>query len=136
MIIPANPDNARFERPAIKIAGFYKETLASFSISVKTPPQGALLAKNSVAIKIQALNDDKKAAARTILETEIWDEADKSIYKQNKANDDYAAGETKKYNFFWTPEKAGESTVNVVTFGPRRTPDYTRNVNLAAIVIN
>lgn len=137
VIVLTNLDNRGLERLAVKIAGFYKETLATphFSIALKTP-QNTLSAKNPVAIEIQARNDDKKAAPRTILEMEIWDEAGKSVYKQNKANVDYAAGETKTYNFSWTPEKAGKYTVNVGTFGPRWTPEYTWNVNLATIVVN
>ena len=137
VIVLANLDNWGLARLAVKIAGFYKETLAAppFSISVKTP-QNTFAAKSPVAIEIQARNDDKKAAPRTILEMEIWDDAGKSVYKQNKANVDYAAGETKTYNFSWTPEKAGKYTVNVGTFGPRWTPDYTWKVNLATITVN
>lgn len=137
VIVLANADNRGLERLAVKIAGFYKETLAAppFSISVKTS-QNTFSAKNPVAIEIQARNDDKKAAPRTILEMEIWDEAGKSVYKQSKADVDYAAGETKKYNFSWTPEKAGKYTVNVGTYGPRWTPNYTWNMNLATITVN
>ena len=137
VIVLANADNRGLERLAVKIAGFYKETLAAppFSIVVKTS-QNTFAAKSPVAIEIQARNDDKKAAPRTILEMEIWDEAGKSVYKQNKANVDYAPGETKTYNFSWTPEKAGKYTVNVGTYGPRWTPDYTWKENLAAIRVN
>jgi D-alanyl-D-alanine carboxypeptidase len=137
VIVLANADNRGVERMAVKIAGFYKETLAapSFTITVKTPPN-PLSAKNPIVVEIQARNDDKKAAPGTILEMEIWDEAGKSVYKQSKANVDYAAGEIQKYNFSWTPEKAGKYTVNVGTYGPRWTPDYTWKVNLATIVVN
>lgn len=137
VILLANLDNRGLERLAVKIAGFYKETLAapSISISVKIA-QNTFSAKNPIAVEIEARNDDKKAAPRTILEMEIWDEAGKPVYKQNKANVDYAAGETKTYNFSWTPEKAGKYTVNVGTFGPRWTPDYTWNMNLATIRVN
>jgi CubicO group peptidase (beta-lactamase class C family) len=137
VIVLANSDNRGLERLAVKIAGFYKETLAapSFSISVKIA-QNTFSAKNPVTVEIEARNDDKKAAPRTILEMEIWDEAGKPVYKQNKANVDYAAGETKKYEFSWTPEKPGKYTVNVGTFGPRWTPDYTWNINLANIKVN
>lgn len=137
VIVLANLDNRGLARIAVKIAGFYKETLATppFSISVRTS-QKTFSAKNPVAIEIQARNDDKKAAPRTILEMEIWDEAGKSVYKQSEANVDYAAGETRKYNFSWTPEKAGKYTVNVGTYGPRWTPNYTWDMNLATIIVD
>lgn len=137
VIILANLDNARMERLALIIAGFYKETLSppTFSISVKTPP-ASISAKNPVAVEIEARNTDKKSAPRTILEMEIWDETGKPVYKQNQADVDYAAGETKEYDFSWTPEKAGKYTVNVGTFGPRWSPNYTWNMNLATITVN
>lgn len=136
VIVLANLDNARMERLALVIAGFYKETLSppSFAISVKTP-QETVSAKNPVAVEIEARNTDKKAAPRTILEMEIWDDKGKSVYKQNKADVDYVAGETKKYSFSWTPEKPGKYTVNIGTFGPRWSPNYTWNMNLATITV-
>lgn len=137
VIILANLDNARMERLSLMIAGFYRETLSppTFSITFKTPPN-TFSAKNPIPIEIEARNDDKKGAPRTILEMEIWDEAGKPVYKQSKANVDYAAGETKKYDFSWTPEKPGKYTVNVGTFGPRWSPNYTWKVNLGTITVN
>jgi hypothetical protein len=107
VIVLANADNRGLERTAVKIAGFYTETLAapSFSIAVRTP-QNTPAAKDHIAIEIEARNDDKKAAPRTILEMEIWDETGKSVYKQSKADVDYGVGETQKYNFSLTPEKS------------------------------
>jgi hypothetical protein len=94
-----------------------------------------LIVNNPITIEISARNDGK-AAPGSVLEMEIWDAQGKSIYKQNKDNEDFAPGETKMYNFSWTPKKSGQYTVNIGTYGPHWTPIYTWKVNLATLIVN
>ena len=57
--------------------------------------------------------DDGKAAPDSVVEMEIWDESGHAVYKQDKQNESFAAGQTNTYTFSWTPTKAGAYTVAI-----------------------
>ena len=113
VIVLANSGSSRVESLAIMVAGFYAPELAtpSFTSSASTPAQ-SVPSGNPVTINI-AGKDDGKAAPRTVVEMEVWDESHKPVNKQNKANENFAPGETKTYGFLWTPTKAGKYTISV-----------------------
>lgn len=136
VIVLANSDNARLNTLAIKVAGFFKSTLLTppFSFTVKLSADSAPVG-TPVNIEIAA-RDDGRAAAKTILEMEIFDASGRGVHKQNKTGTDFAEGETKTYNFTWTSTKAGRFTVNVGTYGPRWVPNYAWTENLAVIKVN
>lgn len=136
VIVLANSDNARVEWLALKIAGFYASTLTAPRFALRADvPAGRIASDTPVAIRLTAKAEDK-AAPETVFEIEIWDSSDKSVFKESKSNQNFAAGETKTYDFLWTPTKAGRYTVNISAFGPRFSPPYTIKPNATTITVH
>lgn len=136
VIVLANSDNASLASMAIKIAGFYAPELATppFSLSANVPSE-PLKNGNPITIKITA-KDDGKAAPDSVVEMEIWDEAGQPVYKQDKQNESFGAGQTNIYTFAWTPTKAGTYTINIGSYGPHWTPSYAWKPKAATITVN
>jgi CubicO group peptidase (beta-lactamase class C family) len=136
VIVLANSDENSVEALALKVAGFYAPTLATppFTLGARVPAQ-AVASGNRITIRITA-KDDGKAAPDSLVEMEIWDASGKDVYKEHRARENFAPGETKTYEFSWTPAKAGSYSVNIGAYGPKWTPSYAWQVNAAAITVN
>lgn len=136
VIVLANSDNASLESLAIMVAGFYAPTLTipSFALNADKP---AATGKNGnpLAIRFTA-RDNGKAAPESVVEMEIWDAFDKSVYKNHKSSQSFAAGEAKPYTFMWTPTKSGTYTVTLSAYGPKWTPPYLFKPKAAVISVN
>jgi len=135
VIVLANSGSSRVDSLAVKIAGFYAPALATppFTVTARTPAQLVLSGK-PVTIDIAA-RDDGKAAPESMVEMEIWDESRKPVHKQNKSNENFAPGETKTYEFSWTPTKAGKYTISVGVYGAKWTPSYSWNQEILAVTV-
>jgi hypothetical protein len=70
-----------------------------------------------------------------VLELEIWDEANKAVHKQSRTSQNFSAGESRTYEFTWSPTKPGKYTVNLGVYGPRWTPSYSWNQGMAKITV-
>jgi CubicO group peptidase (beta-lactamase class C family) len=136
VIVLANSDNASLASIALKVAGFYAPELATppFSLSANVPSE-PLRNGNPITIKITA-KDDGKAAPDSVVEMEIWDEAGHPVYKQDKQNESFDAGQTNSYTFVWTPGKAGRYTINIGAYGPHWSPSYSWQPKAATITVN
>jgi hypothetical protein len=119
VIVLANSDNAGLESLALKIAGFYVPRLATppFTLGAVVDGEKATVGK-PVEIRITA-KDDGQAVPDGLLEMEIWDASNKAVYKQQKINESFSAGQQRTFEFSWTPEKGGEYTVNIGAYGPK-----------------
>jgi CubicO group peptidase (beta-lactamase class C family) len=135
VIILANADNTSVESLAIKVAGFYEPSLAlpPFTMTADVSQQSVATGK-PVAVRINA-KDDGHAAPDTLIEMEIWDAAGKSVYKDHKQNEDFAAGQSINYNFSWTPVEIGTYTINIGAYGPKWMPSYAWKENAATITV-
>jgi hypothetical protein len=98
-------------------------------------PSEPLKNGNPITIKITA-RDDGKAASDSVVEMEIWDEAGHPVYKQDKQNESFNAGQTNTYTFLWTPTKAGTYLINIGAYGPHWTPSYAWKPKAATITVN
>jgi len=136
VIILANSDKAGLESLALKVAGFYADALAipPFTLSGE-PPSVTGAVGNPIPIRF-TVKDGGKAAPESVIEFEIWDSSDKSVYKDHKSKESFAAGEVKKYTFMWTPTKPGTYTVTLGVYGPRWTPAYGFKPKAIAITVN
>ena len=136
VIVLANTDSARLDRLSLRVAGFYVSALEPppFTLSATVGISKAMRG-NPVSITIAA-KDDGKAAPDSLIEMEIWDASGNSVYKQHQEKENFAAGQTNAYVFSWTPEKAGEYTVNVGAYGPGWTPSYAWKLRAATITVN
>jgi hypothetical protein len=136
VIILANSGSQRVESLAIKVAGFYATVLATppFTTSASVPTHSVPNGK-PVTIHI-VVKDEGKAAPDSVVEMEVWDESQKAVHKQNRANESFVAGETKTYRFSWTPTKPGKYTISVGVYGPRWTPSYSWNQEMIAITVH
>jgi hypothetical protein len=124
VIVLTNLDNAGVQSFALKIAGFYAPNLVAppFAFSAPAP---AITGTSGSPIPIRfAAKDNGKAAPGSVIEIEVWDASDNSVYKDNKQNESFAAGEAKSYTFMWTPAKPGTYTVTLSVYGPGWTPPY------------
>jgi hypothetical protein len=124
------------DRLSLKLAGFYEPALEappfalSVAVSSRTVPSG-----NPISITITA-RDEGKAAPDSVIEMEIWDVSGKTVYKQHEKSANFASGQTKTYVFFWTPDKAGEYTVNVGAYGPGWVTSYAWRQTAATITVD
>jgi len=121
---------------ALKLAGFYAPALVPPPFILTGDP-GAVSGSigNAIPIRFTA-RDAGKAAPGSVIEFEIWDSSDKSVYKEHKSSENYAAGEVKPYTFKWTPTKPGTYTVTLSAYGPRWTPSYAFKPKAIAITVN
>jgi hypothetical protein len=134
VIILANSDKAGLESFALKLAGFYADALAipPFTLGSDAP---SVTGASGRPIPIRFIvKDEGKPAPESVVEFEIWDSSDKSVYKDHKSNESFAAGEAKKYTFTWTPAKPGTYTVTLGVYGPRWTPPYAFKPKAIVIV--
>ena len=136
VIVLANSGSSRVDSLAVKIAGFFAPALATppFRVTARTPVQ-PVASGQLVSINITA-QDDGKAAPDSVVEMEIWDESHKPVHKQNKSNESFAPGETKTYEFSWSPTKAGKYTISAGVYGPKWTPSYSWNQEILAITVH
>lgn len=135
VIVLANSDRANLESFALKIAGFYDRgfSIPPFRLNAEAPAS-AKLDGGPLSIVITA-KDEGSAAPDSIVEMEIWDASGKAVYKQNQANENFAAGETRTYRFSWPPTKTGRYSVNVGVYGHGWVPSYAWKLDAAAIVM-
>jgi D-alanyl-D-alanine carboxypeptidase len=136
VIILANSDKAGLESFALKLAGFYADALAipPFTLSSDAP---SVIGASGRPIPIRFIvKDEGKPASESVVEFEIWDSSDKSVYKDHKSNESFAAGEAKRYTFLWTPTKPGTYTVTLGVYGPRWTPSFGFKPKAIAITVN
>ena len=134
VIVLVNSD-ARVESLALKIAGFYASTLTAPPFALRVEAPSPVSSGNPVAVRLIA-KAEGKAAPGTVLEIEIWSADDKSVFKESRSNENFAAGEAKTFTFSWTPVKAGKYTVNVSAWGPRFTPPYAIKARAAIVTVN
>lgn len=134
VITLANADNGSVEGLALKIAGFYEKSLVlpSFVLAADAPSQAQ--AGDPVAIRVDAVGD--RAAPGSLVEVEIWDADGKSVFKQNRQNEDFASGQSRRLEFSWTPAKPGTYTVNVGAYGPKWVTSYGWHPKAAIIAVN
>lgn len=126
VILMTNNEYARVETLALKIAGYYATTLETPPFSLTARTDGAPATGKPVTITAIA-KDGGKAAPESILEVEIWDSSDSSVFKEHRSNESFGAGEAKTFNFTWTPAKPGKYTVSLGIFGPKWNPPYAFN---------
>ncbi|MGZ3373355.1 MAG: serine hydrolase [Gemmatimonadaceae bacterium] len=136
VIILANSDKAGLESFALKLAGFYAPSLVAPPFVLTGDPRAVTGSTgNAIPIRFTA-KDAGKAVPGSVIEIEVWDASDKSVYKDHQANENFAAGETKPYTFSWTPTKPGSYTVTLSAYGPRWTPPYAFKSKAIAITVN
>jgi hypothetical protein len=135
VIVLANNDRAGLQSLAIKIAGFYRSALATppFTLSAEAPAQPVADGR-AIPIRIVARNGGN-AAARAVLELEIWDANDRAVHKQNKQDENFAAGEARSFTFSWTPAKPGTYTVNLGAYAPKWAVSYGWNEHATTITV-
>ena len=135
VIILTNLGSAPVEQMALKIAGFYSPDLAApeFSSSAATA-HAALSVGKQGTITVVARNT-ARSAPDSVVEVEIWDESNKAVHKQSRNNQNFLAGESKRYEFTWTPMKAGKYTINVGVYGPNWTPSYSWHEGMETITV-
>jgi hypothetical protein len=80
--------------------------------------------------------DEGKAAPNSLVEMEIWDESGVTVYKENKAGQNFGVRESKTLHFSWTPAKPGRYSVNVGAYGAKWVVGYAWKVNAASIVVH
>ena len=135
VILMTNNEYARVETLALKIAGYYATTLETPPFALTAQTDAAPATGKPVTITVIA-KDGGKAAPESILEVEIWDSSDNSVFKEHRSNESFAAGEAKTYTFTWTPAKPGKYTVSISAFGPNWNPPYAFNPKSLVINVN
>lgn len=135
IILLANLGSARVERLALKIAGFYSPELAAPEFSTSAAPILAPLSIDKQGTITVVVRSNTRSAPDTVLELEIWDEANKAVHKQSRTSQNFSAGESRTYEFTWSPTKPGKYTVNLGVYGPRWTPSYSWNQGMAKITV-
>lgn len=134
VIILTNAGRPSVDAMALKVAGYYLPALAAPSFAGKAEPAGVSADSGAPATISFRLRADK-AAPRTVLEMEIWDSDNKPVNKQTRSAQDFAAGETRDYDFTWTPAKPGRYWINLGLYGPKFTPNYFWGEHMGAITV-
>jgi CubicO group peptidase (beta-lactamase class C family) len=133
VIIMSNLGSFPIERLVPKIAGFYCLDLITpeFSASVTSPADSFSVGKQGIITIVT--RSVSRSSPDTVVELEIWNEANKSVDKQSRTGEDFSKGESKAYNFTWTPTKPGRYTVNFGVYGPKWNPSYSWSQAMAII---
>lgn len=135
IIVIANLGSARVERLVPKIAGFYSSALVApeFSASAASPADSFSVGKKGIVTVV--VRSVSRSAPDSVLELEIWDQTNRSVDKQNRTAENFSKGESKTYEFTWTPVKAGKYTVNLGVYGPKWNPSYSWNQGMETITV-
>jgi CubicO group peptidase (beta-lactamase class C family) len=135
IILIANLGSARVERLVPKIAGFFSPELVApeFSASAATPADSFSAGKRGIITVV--VRSVSRSAPDSVLELEIWDQTNKAVDKQSRAAETFSKGESKRYEFTWTPVKAGRYTVNLGIYGPKWNPSYSWSQGMATIIV-
>ncbi len=130
-----NVGSAPVEQLALKIAGFYSPELAApeFSSSATSASAAFSLGKQGT-ISIMA-RSTARSAPDSVIELEIWDESNKAVYKSSRTDQNFLPGESRRYDFTWTPKKPGKYTLNFGIYGPEWTPSYSWHESMATIAV-
>jgi D-alanyl-D-alanine carboxypeptidase len=135
IILLANLGSARVEQLALKIAGFYSSELAAPEFSTSAAPASAPLSIGKQGTITVVARSTARDAPDSVLELEVWDEANKAVHKQSRTGQNFSPGESKTYEFTWTPTKAGKYTVNLGVYGPKWTPSFSWHEGMATITV-
>lgn len=135
IIVIANLGSARVERLVPKIAGFYSPELAApeFSASAVTPADSFSVGKQGIITVV--VRSVSRSAPDSVLELEIWDQTNKAVGKRNRTAENFLKGQSKTYEFTWTPVKAGKYTVSLGIYGPKWNPSYSWSQGMATITV-
>ncbi|MGI8991859.1 MAG: serine hydrolase [Bryobacteraceae bacterium] len=136
IVVLANSGSARVERLALKIAGFYSRELVSPTFQTSTTQSVERFPSGKPAMIAVEVKNGPRPAPDSVIELEIWDESLKAIHKQSKTNESFTAGESKIYQFNWTPPKPGKYTINFGVYGPKWTPSYSWNQGMTTITVD
>jgi CubicO group peptidase (beta-lactamase class C family) len=133
VILLTNAENGGVERMAIKVAGFFDPALVPprFTLTIRAPV--ATRAGTETAITVSATAD--RTASGSLFEMEIWGADNKPVFKSQKADQDFGAGESRRLSFGWTPKSAGTYSVSVGAYGPHYVPDYAWAEKAATILV-
>ncbi len=133
VIMLANSDNRGIEALAMNVATLFDPELRApvFTVDVKSPK----MASPGDSIKIEiTIRDKDKPSAGSIVEMEIWNDQNKSVYKQQQYNVNFEKGKTSTMHFTWKPEKPGVYTINIGTYGPHWIP-FSWNEHFRTITV-
>jgi CubicO group peptidase (beta-lactamase class C family) len=135
IIVIANLGSARVERLVPKIAGFYSPELVApeFSASAAGPAGSFSVGKPGIITIV--VSSVSRSAPDSVLELEIWDQTNKAVGKQSRTAENFSKGQSKTYEFTWTPVKAGKYTVNLGIYGPKWNPSYYWSQGMATITV-
>jgi CubicO group peptidase (beta-lactamase class C family) len=135
VIVLSNIGRARIESLALKVAGYYVPALVAptfeVALNLATP---SVASGSPVAIGFTVTAG--KAAPKTNFELEIWDADNKAVHKHTISRQDFAAGESRRIDFVWTPEKSGRYWINLGIYGPKFTPNYAWSEHIGALTVN
>ena len=123
VILLTNAENGSVEGLAVEIAGFFDPSLKAPHFAVSASAPGSAQAGTDVAIAVSATDLDRAAPA-SLVEMEIWDAANKPVFKQHRAGEDFAASESRRYSFTWTPQTPGTYSINIGAYGPGWVTSY------------
>ena len=132
IIVIANLGSAKVERLVPKIAGFFSSDLVApeFSASAVRPDSFSVGKQGIITVIVHSVS---RSAPDSVLELEIWDETTKAVNKQSRTAENFLKGESKTYEFTWTPVKAGKYTINLGIYGPKWNPNYSWSQDMATI---
>jgi CubicO group peptidase (beta-lactamase class C family) len=98
----------------------------SSSVAVKGSP---------ITIQVTAKNSGGTAHA-SVIDVEVKDASGAKVNQQFTMGQRIEAGQTRTYIYSWTPTLAGKYTVDIGAFGPRWTPKYRFESDVATITVN
>jgi CubicO group peptidase (beta-lactamase class C family) len=135
VIILAKAGRPRVDSMALKVAGYYVAALAAPNFSTSLNLRTSSVESGSQATISFTLRAGK-AAPKSVLELEIWDSENKAVNKQSKNGQDFAAGESRNFDFLWTPTKPGKYWINLAVYGPKFTPNYSWSEHIGVLTVN
>jgi D-alanyl-D-alanine carboxypeptidase len=135
IVVLANLGSARVERLVPKIAGFYSPELVAPIFSAAAVPAAHLFSVGKQGTITVVASSVSRPAPDSVLELEIWDQANRSVHKQSRTAENFLKGESKRYEFTWTPMIPGKYTANLGIYGPKWNPSYSWNEGIATITV-
>jgi CubicO group peptidase (beta-lactamase class C family) len=135
VIVLANSSRAKVESLALKVAGYYSPELVAPEFATSAAPTSSQLSTGKQGTITVVARSVGRSAPDSVLELEVWDEANKTVHKQSRTSQNFSAGESKTYEFTWTPAKVGKYTVNLGVYGPKWTPSYSWHQGMATITV-
>ncbi len=106
------------------------------ALAVSTEVSSSSITRGNPVTVIVTIRNTGGAAHASVIDMEVKDAKGVKTNQQFTLGQKIEANQTRAYTYSWVPTIPGKYTIDIGVFGPRWTPKYRFDANVAAITVN